>query len=120
MLSFLRAHRPPLIAVLLVANLAIVVLPIAGTYLLYRLYEGTHLIRNTESQLIAQAALVSAAYSTAISNYLTSEGTRNEYGVPVNEKWLQPRDAETGPVRPIEPRLNKLRDTIFPRPPDPV
>ena len=100
MLSFLRAHRPPLIAVLLVANLAIVVVPVVGTYLLYRLYEGTHLIRNTESQLIAQAALVSAAYSTAISNYLTSEDARNEYGVPVNEKWLQPRDAETGPVRP--------------------
>ena len=120
MLSFLRRHRPPLIAVLLVANLAIVVLPIAGTYLLYRLYEGTHLIRNTESQLIAQGALVSATYSAVISNYLTSEGARNEYGVPVNEKWLQPRNPEAEPFRPIEPRLNKLRDPIFPRAPDPV
>jgi signal transduction histidine kinase len=85
--------------------------------LLYRLYEGTHLIRNTESQLVAQAALVSAAYSTAISNHLTSEDARNEYGVPVNEKWLQSSDSA---VHPIEPKLNKLRDTIFPRPLDAV
>ena len=62
MLSFLRAHRPPLIAVLLVANLAIVVLPIVGTYLLYRLYEGTHLIRKTESQIQLEAGDRAAQY----------------------------------------------------------
>ncbi|HIA77259.1 MAG TPA: hypothetical protein EYO05_03555 [Gammaproteobacteria bacterium] len=113
MLKFIGRHRPSFLAVLLVANLTILVLPVVGTYVLYRLYEGTHLVRSTEGDLIAQGAILSAAYTTAFSRILTSESDRKAYGVPVNEKWHQVKDPETEPFRPIKPRLNKLRDDIY-------
>ncbi len=113
MLKLIRRHRPSFLAVLLVANFTILVLPVVGTYVLYRLYEGTHLVRNTEGDLIAQGAILSDAYTTSFSRILASEIDRKAYGVPVNEKWQQVRDPETEPFRPIKPRLNKLRDDVY-------
>ena len=113
MLKLIRRHRPSFLAVLLVANFTILVLPVVGTYVLYRLYEGTHLVRNTEGDLIAQGAILSAAYTASFSRILASESDRTAYGVPVSEKWRQVRDPETEPFRPIKPRLNKLRDDVY-------
>ena len=113
MLKLIRRHRPSFLAVLLVANFTILILPVVGTYVLYRLYEGTHLVRNTEGDLIAQGAILSAAYTASFSRILASESDRRAYGVPVSEKWRQVRDPETEPFRPIKPRLNKLRDDVY-------
>ncbi len=59
-----RGWRPKLSLVLLVMNLVVLALPIAGIYLL-RIYESA-LVRQTESGLISQGALVSATFKTAV------------------------------------------------------
>jgi signal transduction histidine kinase len=56
-------HRPRLRTILLVGNLVLLALPLAGIWLL-RIYESA-LIRQTESELIAQAAVLGAAYRQA-------------------------------------------------------
>ena len=56
-------HRPRLRTILLVGNLVLLAVPLAGIWLL-RIYESA-LIRQTESELIAQAAVLGAAYRQA-------------------------------------------------------
>ena len=60
MIARLLHSRPRLRTILLVGNLVLLVLPLAGIFLL-RIYESA-LIRQTESELIAQAAVLSASY----------------------------------------------------------
>src|SRR5258708_24663717 len=54
--------RPRLRTLLLLINLVILALPLAGLWFL-RLYESA-LIRQTESELMAQAAVVAGAFKT--------------------------------------------------------
>ena len=64
--------RPQLRTVLLVVNLVILLLPLAGIWIL-RLYES-ELIRQTESELIAQGVIVSAAYRDALQRVRRETG----------------------------------------------
>src|SRR5687768_18243365 len=56
-------RRPRLRTVLLVVNLVLLGLPLTGIWLL-RLYESA-LIRQTESELLAQASVLAASYRVA-------------------------------------------------------
>jgi signal transduction histidine kinase len=56
-------RKPRIHAVLLLANLLLLLMPLGGLWLL-RLYESA-LVRQTETELIAQAAVLGAAYRTA-------------------------------------------------------
>ena len=59
----MRPRKPRLRTVLLAANLLLLVLPLGGLWLL-RLYESA-LVRQTETELVAQAAVIGAAYEAA-------------------------------------------------------
>lgn len=59
----MRLRKPRLRTVLLAANLLLLVLPLGGLWLL-RLYESA-LVRQTETELVAQAAVIGAAYEAA-------------------------------------------------------
>ncbi|MDR0355112.1 MAG: HAMP domain-containing histidine kinase [Deltaproteobacteria bacterium] len=59
-----ESWRPSLRLILLLVNLVILAVPISGLYL-FRIYEN-ELIRQTESELISQAALVAAMYRAEV------------------------------------------------------
>jgi signal transduction histidine kinase len=89
---------------LVLMNLAVLVLPLSGIWTL-RLYQSA-LIRQTESELIAQAAIIAAVYRAA----WRSAGGRPAAQTPSNDdRWL-PRSAN----------LDLALDPILPPPPDPV
>jgi signal transduction histidine kinase len=93
---------------LVLMNLAVLVLPLSGIWTL-RLYQSA-LIRQTESELIAQAAIIAAAYR---GTWLSAGGRPGADAPPApapgNERWL-PRSAN----------LDLAVDPILPPPPDPV
>ena len=63
--------RPRLRTVLILLNLIVLLLPLAGIQVL-RLYESA-LVRQTESELIAQGAFIAAAYRNAFDRVLAFE-----------------------------------------------
>ena len=81
---------------LLVVNLTVLALPLAGVQLL-RLYESA-LVRQTESTLIAQAAFVSAFYRSFVVEFGTQD-------------WMNIS-------RPIIGEINNNADGWIPRPPE--
>jgi signal transduction histidine kinase len=96
--------RPSLRVILLLINLVVMLLPLGGIAWL-RLYESA-LVRQTESELLAQGAVVAAAYKAA---------------------WLRVPDQEIladlptvfsapGEWQPRQPRLDLAVDPIQPRP----
>ncbi len=105
---------PRLRVVLLVVNLAILLLPLGGVALL-RLHETT-LLRQTESELIAQAAFVRAAYRLKLGEVLRERGVDPAtYGAAIDPAFL-PGDVE---IQPILPQLDRAADPILPSAPDP-
>ena len=111
-------RRLPRIRTLLLATyLAVLLLPIAGIGIL-RLYESA-LIRQTEAELLAQAAVLSAAYRSAwleraapgaLSAMPEAElpwTVSQSYGAA--EKWT-----------PLLPQLDLAEATILPRAPEPT
>lgn len=122
-----RSWRPRLSTVLILINLVILVLPLGGIAVL-RVYESA-LIRQTESELIAQGVFVSAAYRT-----LFDRATRPARGkAPPNPLALSSLDdygsapthvepkanPSTGPWRPQLVRLDLAQDPVLPVPPGP-
>jgi signal transduction histidine kinase len=114
--------RVRLRTILLLINLVILLLPLGGITWL-RLYESA-LIRQTESELIAQTAFIEATYLSAFDR-LSAErrGTRaaidrTHYGVAVTAP-PPPRDPE-GRWRPRWAELDLAGDPVWPRPPDPT
>jgi signal transduction histidine kinase len=86
-------RKPRILTVLLLANLVLLVLPLGGLWLL-RLYESA-LVRQTETELVSQAAILAAAYRAA---------------------WLGP-GAPVPTNLPLTPRpagLDLARDTVRP------
>ncbi|MDJ0626541.1 MAG: hypothetical protein QNJ31_09285 [Candidatus Caenarcaniphilales bacterium] len=67
--------------VLLLANLAIFLLPFGGIHFL-RLYEN-ELIRQTESELIAQAAFLGAIYKEQLREIVGEHVLQNLYGIKI-------------------------------------
>ena len=113
--------RPRLRTVLLIVNLAVLLLPLAGIAIL-AVYE-TELVLRTESELIGQGVLIAAAYSDVLARELKeSEPTpaaKKDYGVPVASEWTW-RHSPVKALNPIEPKLDLARDEVLPRAPDAI
>ncbi len=108
--------KPRVRSVLLLVNLSILILPLAGIGIL-RLYENA-LLQQTESELTAQAAFVVAAYKSALlRNFQHSEQGQiiANYGIPITDTKSTKQEL----WRPQPPRLDLASDDILPPPPDP-
>src|SRR5437762_7240189 len=80
-------RRPRLRTVLVAVNLVILALPLGGVTVL-RLYESA-LVRQTESELLGQAAFLASVYKAALLRGLRRFPARaSEYGVPIAGEWL--------------------------------
>lgn len=100
-------RRPRLRTVLLLVNLLILALPLAGIWFL-RLYESA-LIRQTEDELMAQAAVLGGAFKV--------ERARLQGPTPASPP---PPEGAAMPAGPRGPGLDLATDPILPPPPDPV
>lgn len=115
------AWRPRLRTVLVVVNIVILALPLGGIAVL-RLYESA-LVRQTESELIAQGAFVAATYKAALTRALNNTPGETDslepYGVLMASQWLQQKQL-TEHWRPRPADLDLAVDTIQPPPPDAI
>ena len=82
------AWRPRLRTILLIVNLVILALPLGGIWVL-RIYESA-LIRQTESELIAQGAFVAASYRAILMRIGIDEmvlASFADYGRALSSPW---------------------------------
>lgn len=97
--------RPRLSVIVLVILVAVLALPLFGLFF-FRLYEN-QLVRQTESELIAQGAVLGAVYA----------GKLREAGIAPDRLGTEiPRDAAPDPAEPyhpIEPRLDLAADDVL-------
>lgn len=106
-------RRLSISTVLLIMHLIVLLLPFSGIWAL-RLYENA-LIRQTESSLIAEAAMTAAAYRSA---WRANGGSPGAAGQPVDRRWTH----QPGFTEPWLPRFAKLDlavERVLPPPPDP-
>lgn len=110
--------KPRLSTILLVINIIILLLPLGGIGVL-RIYES-ELIRRTESELIAQATLIGAAYREALihANQPASTDTLPHpaspaYGIALAYKEPALND-KTQKYHPISPKLDIANEIIRP------
>ena len=102
---------------LLAVNLAVLWLPLLGLEAL-RLYDSA-LIRQTESELIGQAAFVAASYRAALTRRAPQTLADLDYGVPLAGRWRERYDVDAR-WRPRPAQLDLAEDSIRPPPPDPI
>jgi signal transduction histidine kinase len=108
--------------ILLLINLVVLALPLGSIFVL-RIYESA-LIRQTESELIAQGAVIAAAWQTLYQRNThreTRPGTgvaALEYGNPV--LYRAPVRSDEGPYRPRSAQLDLASDPVRPPVPEPV
>ena len=95
-------------SIFLAVSLVVLVLPLGGIYFL-RIYEN-ELVKQTELELISQAALISAVYKREI-DVLTAEQARPEYGIKIN-----PPPIADDYYNPIRAELKLGASEIKPRP----
>ncbi len=100
---------------LLAVNLTVLWLPLLGLEAL-RLYDSA-LVRQTESELIAQAAFVAASYRAALTRLAPQTASDPMYGVPLAAPWRELYGNETR-WRPRPARLDLAEEPIHPPPPD--
>ncbi|MDG4549024.1 MAG: HAMP domain-containing sensor histidine kinase [Candidatus Contendobacter sp.] len=112
-----RLPRLKLRHLLLAVNLMVLWLPLLGLEAL-RLYDSA-LLRQTESELIAQAAFVAASYRAALARLAPQAVADLGYGLPLTAPWREQRDSETR-WRPRPARLDLAEDTVYPPPPDTI
>jgi signal transduction histidine kinase len=106
--------RPRLRTLLLLINLVILALPLAGLWFL-RLYESA-LIRQTESELVAQAAVLAGTFKVERQRLL-AEGAAPETASTRSRTPPLPTYGETlAPAR----GLDLADDPVLPPPPDPA
>jgi len=111
--------RPRLATVLVLITLVIGLLPLGGVAVL-RIYESA-LVRQTESELIAQGALIAASYRVQFERLSASRAGRKA-GVPAdygNPLTSAPRPRE--PEAQLQPRyavLDLATDPVLPPPED--
>jgi len=102
-----QKYRPGVRTVLVIVNLAVLILPLGGL-VFFRIYEN-QLVRETEAELIAQAAVLGAAYTAAVAAAVPD---RAAFGTPV----------ETVPTEetyaPQEPQIDLATNPILPPRPD--
>jgi signal transduction histidine kinase len=106
-------RRVRLRSLLLLINLLILILPLAGIWFL-RLYESA-LIRQTESELIAQAAVIAGAFDAVRHRLLAA-------GAAPAEAEAQTHLAGQAPAMVLTraPGLDLAVDPVLPPPPDPA
>lgn len=106
---------PGIRSLLLATYLAVLLLPVAGIGIL-RLYESA-LIRQTESELLAQAAVLAATYRTA---WLQNAPTGALEIMPKPQlNWARQAEFESGERwTPLVPQLDLAEAQILPRAPD--
>ncbi len=105
--------RPRLSFVLLIVNVLILLLPVAGILVL-RIYESA-LIRQTESELIAQTAFIAASYRAALKRHIDENrfAVDPRYGrLPALE--YQPSNRLEDRWQPRQPTLDLAKDAIYP------
>lgn len=107
--------RPRLSTVLILIHLVILVLPLGGIAVL-RVYESA-LIRQTESELIAQGVFVGSAYRTLFERAVRGLRTPAPYGRALTH--AEPSTDPSSPWRPQLVRLDLAQDPVFPAPPEP-
>ncbi|MDE1153773.1 MAG: ATP-binding protein [Micavibrio sp.] len=91
--------------------LFVLLLPLSGGYF-FRIYEN-ELVRQTESELIAQGIFISAIYKDAI---LGEEHIPQDYGNPI----LLPQPQLDDVYKPVPPQLDLRTATILPPRPDAI
>ena len=104
-------RRPRLRTILFAVNLVILALPLGGVTVL-RLYESA-LVRQTESELVGQAAILAAAYRAALARARPAVTRAADNGVPAAPEWLPPEER----WQPRAATLDLALDTVRPRPP---
>jgi signal transduction histidine kinase len=99
-------------------NLTILLLPLAGIGVL-RVYESA-LVRQTESELVAQSAFVSASFKASLKRQLGTEKQLqrfvDQFSRPVDPKWLQKIDPGDK-WRPHPSTLDLATDRVRKTPP---
>lgn len=98
---------PRLRSILIFLNLVTLVLPLVGI-LSFRLYEN-ELIKQTESNLILQGAVIRETYKSALMDQMKSRELR-KYGVEYQPEEIR---IENGRFDPIFPSLDLSRDPIL-------
>ena len=68
--------------ILLAVSLTVLVIPAGGIYV-FRIYEG-ELVKQSELELIAQAAVIAALYRSEVETLAKLDGTVGAYGRKVN------------------------------------
>lgn len=103
--------------ILLLINLLVLVLPLGGIFVL-RIYESA-LIRQTESELIAQGAVIAAAYQT---DYTRLAGHHEMQGLDYGNPLLYHAPPRAGgrPWRPRSAELDLADDPVRPPAPEPA
>lgn len=104
-------RRLKLRSILLSVSLTILVIPLGGISI-FRIYEG-ELVKQTESELIAQAVLIAAVYKNEVEALAKLDAKSGDYGrrvtlAPANDEYF----------RPVKPQLNLSRYRIRSRPAD--
>lgn len=107
-----RLPLPRLRTVFVAVNVVLLLVPLGGVLLL-RLYENV-LVRRTESDLIAQGALVAAAFRAEVRREIAVRG------LPAPGPLLPSAQADaTGRLAPLAATLDLARDPVLPPAPEP-
>ncbi|HWH77870.1 MAG TPA: histidine kinase dimerization/phospho-acceptor domain-containing protein, partial [Candidatus Binatus sp.] len=96
--------------ILFAVSLAVLVIPLGGIYI-FRIYEG-ELVKQTELELIAQAALIAAVFKNEAEILTKSADGAHNYGI----KILTSKSDEY--YQPIKPQLKLSAYPIKSRPPE--
>lgn len=102
---------------LLAVNLTVLWLPLLGLEAL-RLYDSA-LVRQTESELLAQAAFVAASYRATLTRLAPQTATDPAYGSPLSSTWRE-RYLREERWRPHPAQLDLAEETLQPPPPDTI
>ena len=103
--------RPRLRTLLSLVLLLVVLLPLGSVFFL-RVYEN-ELVQRTEAELIAQGAVVAAAYKSAIINRFHNEDNAIDLIVNYGNPLVVPMSGKFRP-EPILPILNVYKDRLQP------
>ena len=98
--------------ILLVVNLTVLILPL-GSIFFFRIFENL-LVRQTELELISQAAVISSMYKNQIVHSMFEP---DSYGKPLPDSALPPEDEK---YTPVLPELDLSEDPVRPPRPDGV
>ncbi len=100
--------------ILLILNLTVLLLPLLGIFF-FRFYENA-LVRQTEIELISQAAVIGSLYKQNLIDRLSGEDIKT-YGLRIAPENLQRVDEY---YTPVLPHIDLSKNTLYPSRPDGV